>query len=129
MRLALLALILSTAAFAQSAPMFRVENPDKLYNEAEAVKSYWYSIETVRAEYHILDKLSPTFTVKLGAEKDGLQWEPAEIHLIKWDKRMFRQGVIALTINELLKPENFKRLELRIEAQENAQVEWKALKK
>jgi hypothetical protein len=129
MKLAVL-ILFSLSALAQ-VQMFKVENPknDKSYNQVEAVRAYWYAVETVRTEYHILDKVSPELTLRLGAKANGIDWNLPAVDLTTWDRRYFRMGVMALTLNELMKSENLKRLELRIEAFEGAKVNVEDLKK
>lgn len=116
--------------------MFHLENPHNLtYSESEALRAYYDSVSAVEQQYHLLDTPTPYFTLRLGEDKvPGVRfpasktWTGAEICLPKWDVAYFREGVIALAINELLRPENIARLEKHIEDVRNATVGVEELK-
>lgn len=132
----ILLLAISVPALGQAHELFEVSNPKHLqFNSEEAVKSYLQSVSEVEAEYHLLQHLTPKFSLVLGVDRNSLVWpegktsEGAEIRLRRWDPRIFRQGVIALSINELMRPENVARLELHIERIEEAVVDARDLRK
>lgn len=132
----ILLLAISVPALAQAGELFEVSNPKHLqFNSEEAVRSYLQSVSEVETEYHLLHHLTPKFALVLGVESNCIVWpngktsQGGEIRLSRWDPRIFRQGVIALSINELLRPDNVARLELRIERIEEAVVDARDLRK
>jgi len=134
--ISVLFLAISVPALAQAHELFEVSNPKHMqFNSEEAMKSYLQSVSEVEAEYHLLQHLTPKFALVLGVDRNSLVWpnyktsQGAEIRLTRWEPRIFRQGVIALSINELLRPENVTRLELHIESIEEAVVDVRSLRK
>jgi|SRR5215475_8776453 len=134
--ISILFLAISVPALAQAHELFEVSNPKHMqFNSEEAMKSYLQSVSEVEAEYHLLQHLTPKFALVLGVDRNSLVWpnyktsQGAEIRLTRWEPRIFRQGVIALSINELLRPENVTRLELHIESIEEAVVDVRSLRK
>jgi len=134
--ISILLLAISVPVLGQAPELFEVSNPKHLqFNSQEAVKSYLQSVSEVETEYHLLQHVTPKFALVLGVDKNCIVWpngktsQGGEIRLSRWDPRIFRQGVIALSINELLRPENVARLELRIERIEEAMVDVRDLKK
>ena len=128
--ISILLFAISIPALAQSPELFEVSNPKHVHFDApEAVKLYLQAVAEVETEYHVLQHLTPKFALVLGVDKNSLVWpnyktsQGAEIRLTRWEPRIFRQGVIALSINELLRPENVTRLELHIEHIEEAVVD------
>jgi hypothetical protein len=97
------------------------------------MKGYVDATSAFEHEYHLLDHVAPTFTLVLGGDQgvwfQGKDKPKSEIHLSKWDVRYFRQGVIVLATNELLKPERIAALEYRIEREQAATVDVESLKK
>ena len=127
---------ISIPALAQAPELFEVSNPKHLHFDAqEAVKSYLQAVSEVETEYHLLQHVNPKFALVLGGDQNCIVWakgkmsQPSEIHLRHWDARIFRQGVITLSINELLRPDNVIRLEQRIERIEQASVDVRNLQK
>ena len=132
----LLLLAISVPALAQLPQLFEVSNPNHVHFDAqEAMKSYLQAVSEVETEYHLLDHVTPNFALVLGADKNSIVWpsdktsQRAEIHLKRWDPRIFRQAVITLSIHELMRPENIARLELHIERVEQALVDVQTLRK
>lgn len=132
----ILLLAISVPALGQARELFEVSNPKHLqFNSEEAVKSYLQSVSEVETEYHLLQHPTPKFALVLGVDRNSLVWpegktsQGAEIRLRRWDPRIFRQGVIALSINELMRPENVARLEQRIERVDEAVVDARDLRK
>lgn len=134
--ISILLLAISAPALAQAGELFEVSNPKHVqFNSEEAVKSYLQSVSEVETEYHLLQHLTPKFALVLGVDSNCIVWpngktsQGAEIRLKHWEPHIFRQGVIALSINELLRPENVARLEQRIERIEEAVVAARDLRK
>jgi len=117
-------------------PPFELQSlNNEKYDETEALATFAVGVAAVAREYHVNCILRPHFVLVLGSDKDdiswpqGNDWAGGEIRLRKWDKRLFRAGVIALTINELTKPRNVLRLERQIEHRENTTIEVKSLRR
>jgi hypothetical protein len=129
MRYVVTVVLLAISSFAQSNHLFSVQNDHNVkgYDETQAIALYVQGTNAVEQEYHLIDHVTPHFTLVLGAPKNQLQLNPPQVRLTKWDRRYFRMGVIGLAINELMTPPNFKRLEERIEAQENAAIDYHKL--
>ena len=134
--ISILLFAISLPALAQAPELFEVSNPKHVHFDAqEAMRSYLQAVSEVETEYHVLEHLTPKFSLVLGVDKNAIVWpnyktsQGAEIRLTRWDPRIFRQGVIALSINELLRPENVTRLELHIERVEQALVDVRDLRK
>lgn len=132
----LLLAISSVPALAQAPQLFEVSNPNHVHFDAlEAMKSYVQAVSEVETEYHLLQHVTPNFALVLGADKNSIVWhndktsQRPEVCLKRWDSRIFRQAVITLSINELLRPENIARLELHIERVEQALVDVQDLRK
>lgn len=126
-------MLLTPLAIAQTS-MFSVQNDKNLpYSEVEALKGYVDATSAVEHEYHLVDHVTPTFTLVLGSDQGvwfaGKDRDKSEIHLNKFDIRYFRQGIIVLATNELLKPERIAALEYRIEREQAAKVDVESLKK
>lgn len=114
---------------------FAVANPKKLkYNELEASQAYAAAVLTVEQEYHC-GIVTPRFELVLG-EADRIhlpagteRWDEGKVYLKTWSIRTFRAAVIVMAINELLRPENVRRLEARIESESRAMVPVEQLKR
>ena len=126
MRCLLLLLLVSVSLGAQ---MFTVVNADKHYSQAEAEQAYKQATDAVAQEFHLLEPARPTFTLYLSEAKDSAAFSDHSLRLKRWDKRLFRQGVIFLSLVELSDDKNVQRLERHIEAQEAATVSVETLKK
>lgn len=134
--ISILLFAISIPALAQAPELFEVSNPKhSLFDAQEAVKSYLQAVSEVETEYHLLQHVTPKFVLVLGGDQNCVVWakgntsQSTEIRLKRWDPRIFRQGVITLSINELLRPENVVRLEQRIERVEEAVVDVRNLQK
>jgi hypothetical protein len=132
MKFVALFLLFASMAFAQN-ELFTVENPKHLkYNESDALKWYAQSTAAVEQEYHIMNRLTPTFTLVLGAEKDRIYWENDQriiVYLKDWDRTLFRQAVIAAAINLLNDTKNYQRIEKHLQDLDNAIIDVKDLRK
>ena len=134
--ISILFVAISIPALAQAPELFEVSNPKHVHFDAqEAVKSYLQAVSEVETEYHLLQHVTPKFVLVLGVDQNCIVWangkmsQASEIRLKRWDPRIFRQGVITLSINELMRPENVIRLEQRIERIEQASVDVRNLQK
>lgn len=130
-----LAAFLFTLVLSAHAQNFSVSNPKNLkYNELEAVQAYAAAVLTVEQEYHS-GILSPRFELVLGDEdrihlpSDAKRWSEAKVSMKTWSVRTFRAAVIVMAINELLRPENVRRLEARIESESKAMIPVEQLKR
>jgi hypothetical protein len=131
-KLALL-MLLTPLAIAQTS-MFSVQNPKNLkYDEVQAITAYAQGTSAVEREYHLLDHLTPKFTLVLGGEQGvwfaGKERAVSELRLTKWDSAYFRLGVIVLSTNELMDSKRIAALEYRIEREQAAKVDVETLKR
>jgi hypothetical protein len=115
-------------------PPFELRNlKNERFDETEALTAFAVSVAAVAREYHVNYSLRPRFVLVLGSEKEqiswpqGNHWVGGELHMQKWDARLFRAGVIALTINELIRPKNVLRLEREIAHRENVPIQVRSL--
>jgi hypothetical protein len=69
---------------------------------AEAERVYRSACTAVQREFESSRSLRPRITLVLGAEKDVLDFDRAEIRLAKWDPYLFSQGVVVLAFEELM---------------------------
>ncbi len=83
--------------------LFTIFNPRNQvlpYGEAQAL--YLSACKVVEQEFSRTDPIRPRVTLVLGAESDAIYYPKREIHLVKWDKYQFAQGVVVLAVNEML---------------------------
>ena len=132
----ILLLAISVPALGQAHELFEVSNLKHVqFDSQEAVKSYLQAVSEVETEYHLVQPVTPKFALVLGVDQNCIIWDRgkmsqgSEIRLKRWEPRIFRQGVIALSINELMRPENVIRLEQHIERVEQAVVDVRKLQK
>jgi hypothetical protein len=91
--------------------LFAIVNPQGQavpYAQADAI--YLSACKVVEEEFSRTDPVRPKLTLLLGAEKDGVYYPQREIHLTKWNKFRFAQGVVVLAVDDLLPRE--KRMSL-----------------
>jgi hypothetical protein len=80
--------------------IFNPRNQALPYGEAQAL--YLSACKVVEQEFSRTDPIRPRVTLILGAERDAIYYPKREIHLMKWDKYQFAQGVVVLAVNEML---------------------------
>src|SRR5712691_2934263 len=101
MRLAMLILLLSSGALAQE--LFTIRSPkNQKVPSAEAEKVYLSACAVVKREFNRTTTIRPRLTLVLGANTEGVYYREREIHLTKWDRHMFAQGVVLLAVEDLL---------------------------
>jgi hypothetical protein len=93
-------LLLAGRAVAQDGLALPPKTPPKLEEEARSI--YVAACSTVQQEFGHTHTLNPKVTLVLGAQKDGVLWAKNEVHLRKWDRSLFAQGVVILAFGELL---------------------------
>jgi hypothetical protein len=68
----------------------------------DAHKIYLSACTVVEREFSIHHTVRPRFTLILGADKNGLFFNPREIRLSKWNPELFAQGVVMLAFDDLM---------------------------
>ena len=102
-------LLLTSGALAQELFTIRSSKNQKVSN-AEAEKLYLSACAVVKREFNRTTTIRPRLTLVLGANTDSVYYLEHEIHLTKWDKHMFSQGVVFLAVEDLLSHEDRLRL-------------------
>jgi hypothetical protein len=72
----------------------------QVWEPAEARKLYFSACLVLREEYG--HDISPEAVLVLGAEKDVVDFHRHEIRLVKWDRKLFAEGVVLLGFDQLM---------------------------
>jgi hypothetical protein len=101
--------LLLIGVFAGTAPaqdMFAIHNLKKQkWPEAEAKRIYVLAAEAVRREFKLERSVHPRFTLVLGYQNNELDVNSGELRLAKWDRRLFTDGVILFSMEQMLTPD------------------------
>ncbi len=101
-KVAVVALALTTACLAQE-PLVAVSSKGKQkWPVAEVDKIYLSACSAVQQEFSGNRTVGPRITLLLGADKDGIDFDKREIQLVRWDRVLFAQGVVAVAFSDLM---------------------------
>lgn len=96
-------LVLSTSCLAQEALTIRTHGKQK--PPADAQKIYLSACSVVQREFGMNRVPRPQVTLVIGGDANKVDWGRREIHLVKWDRYLFAQGVVIFAFEELLPAE------------------------
>lgn len=104
MAIGLLTALMVSAAPAQD--LFSVKNPKKQsWPQDDANRIYAVAVESVAREFKLPKPVLPRFTLVLGYSSNQLDVNTGELRLEKWDRRLFADGVILFSVEQMLTPE------------------------
>jgi hypothetical protein len=96
-------LVLATAGWAEGG--FTVDSKGKAqWPAAEAQKIYNSVCAVVEQELGGNRAVRPQFKVVLGGAKNSVNYDQRELTLTKWDPYLFAQGVVMLSVEDLMSP-------------------------
>ena len=105
-------LVLATAGWAQGG--FTVDGKGKdQWPAAEAQKIYDSACAVVDQELGGNRTVRPQFKLVLGAAKNSVNYDQRELTLTKWDPYLFAQGVILLSLDDLMSPKKKAEMAMR----------------
>ena len=85
---------------------FTVRNLNKQkWPEAEAKRIYFLATQAVEREFKLTHSVHPKFTLVLGYVNDQMDTSSGELRLAKWDRRLFTDGVILFSMEQVLTPD------------------------
>ncbi len=104
-KVAVVALALTTACLAHE-PLVVVSSKGKQkWPVAKVDKIYLSACLAVQQEFGSDRAIGPRVRLVLGADKNGVDFEKREVWLVRWDRDLFAQGVVALAFWDLMTTE------------------------
>lgn len=98
-------LLLATSGWAQDG--FTVDSKGKdQWPAAEAQKIYDSACAVVQQEFGGNRSIRPQFKLVLGAATNSVNFDQRELRLTKWDPYLFAQGVVMLSVEDLMSPQH-----------------------
>jgi hypothetical protein len=99
-------LIASLGSSSSAQDFFAVRNLNKQkWPEAEARRIYMLATQAVERELKLPRSVHPKFTLVLGYANDQMDTSSGELRLAKWDRRLFTDGVILFSMEQVLTPD------------------------
>lgn len=94
------------AGMASAQDTFAVHNPKKQkWPEAEAKRIYLLATEAVERQFKLGRPVHPQFKLVLGYPQNELDVNSGELRLTNWDRRLFTDGVIMFSMEQMLTPD------------------------
>src|SRR5438270_2171425 len=90
---------------------FEVQNTkQQKWPQEEADQIYLVATRTVQREFRLPSPVRPRFTLILGANENAADLAKDELKLAQWDKAFFAEGVVLMTLDQMVTPEAKKAL-------------------
>ena len=90
---------------------FEVQNAkQQQWPQEEAEQIYLVATRTVQREFRLSSPVRPRFTLILGANENAADLAKDELKLAQWDKAFFAEGVVLMTLDQMVTPEAKKDL-------------------
>jgi len=91
--------------------LFEVQNAkQQKWPQEEADQIYLVATRTVQREFRLSSPVRPRFTLILGANENAADLAKDELKLAHWDKAFFAEGVVLMTLDQMVTPEAKKAL-------------------
>lgn len=129
LKVAVVAFTLTTACLAQEPLVTVSDKGNHKWHAEEVDKIYLSACTAVQREFGGDRTVRPRVALVLGSAKNGVNFDPAEILLIKWDRDLFAQGVVILAFEDLMTAERRVRIAKRALNWTDATVEMAQIAK
>jgi hypothetical protein len=102
-RVALVAVILKAACFAQQPSVVVISKGKQTWPAADVDKIYLAACSTVQREFGSSNSpVRPRVKLVLGADKNRVDLDNRAVLLVGWDPGLFAQGVVLLAFEDLM---------------------------